>query len=450
VPASAITTMRTTIASWRDVDPDAPAPAYPRSALLAFAAVVAVAFAALVWLVPSGFLNGDAPVYADRIDNLALSHTTVHIGYYLVGIVFTRMVPVSTPLALNLLGVVCGALSAGVVSSIAYTITRKTSASIVASAALLCLPVFALNALFAEIYVVQLVFFLAAVQFTLLGRPVAAGLSFALAILVTPSTVLAAPFFILLRPRARFVLIAAAAAAVPTAAIVLPGLRDYLWGDFGLLRLQARNVTPFSAPGKELTELGGVWALLLLAFSGIGVWTLAASAKRRHLAWAIGALWLVTVLVGERYTDVPVQLPLYAMLAVAAGIGVARLLHPWPGSRAAPAVAVCLFAASVVAIGANSVSTAQQMKQLANTFYSEVASMRGQTLRGDAVIAKWPTDRIAKYYLNDRPYLEWLNYEVLVASQETEAKAAEWARVEKVVAEGRRLWLIDTPKANEY
>jgi len=442
--------LRVRAAAPRATSGGARSPRFARRALITFATVFAAAFAGLLFLVPQGFLNGDAPVYAERIDNIVLNDTTIHIGYYLLGILVTRARPLGTPLALNILSALAGALCVALAGSIAYTITGRLSATFAAAAALMCLPVFLENAVFAEIYVVELVFFMAAVQLALLDHAIAAGVAYGCAILITPSAVLCAPFFALLRPKLRFVLIGAATTAAVTAIAVLPHIHDYLWGGIGLLNMQAPDTTMGTTPAKELRELGGVRFALLAVFSAVGIWVVAASPKRRHLAWAIGALWLVPFLVGERYADVPVQLPLYAMLAVMAGVGLARLVHPWPSAKMVPTGAVAAFAAAVVLSASAAIPAQVGRAELVDSFHGDIVAMAADASRGDAVLAKWPTDRIAKYYLNQGPMLEWFDYQMLARTEESDLRDEEWRRLEATTAAGYTVWLVDTPQAREY
>ena len=113
------------------------------------AASATVALVVFGLLVPHGFLNGDAPVYAERIATRSLGNGSVHLGYYLAGLFFTRLLPIDPPLALNMMSAIAAALCVGLVVTISYTTTGRVSAGIAAAATLVALPVFAENAVFA-------------------------------------------------------------------------------------------------------------------------------------------------------------------------------------------------------------------------------------------------------------------------------------------------------------
>ena len=414
------------------------------------AASATVALVVFGLLVPHGFLNGDAPVYAERIATRSLGNGSVHLGYYLAGLFFTRLLPIDPPLALTMMSAIAAALCVGLVVTISYTTTGRVSAGIAAAATLVALPVFAENAVFAEIYIVQLLFFLLCVQLVLWEWPVAAGLAFGCAFLVTPSSIFAAPFVVLLAGDRRSAMRGAAAGALLAAVAILPNYRDYLWGGIGVLHLQAADVSALTALPKEARELGGLRALPLAALAGIGLWTLAISSKRRVMAIGIGVLWTLTWIAGERYSDVPVQLPFYAMMSVACGVGVARLLHATKG-RQALAASISVAALLALLLPASiAYPSVRNRSVMVDAFRGEIRTMAQQAKAGDVVIAKWPTDRIARYYLDVGPRMEWIDYAALLDLTGVQAQTEAMARLDAALAYKRRLWLIDTPQAGGY
>jgi hypothetical protein len=202
------------------------------SDLLASVATTALALAVLVQLVPNAFMYGDAPGYTRQMTegDHDLWVETIHVGYTLVGHLFTRLLPGDPVYAVNLMSAVFGALCVGLVTSIANKLAGKLSAGIAAALALVCVPEFVLHSVFAELYIVQLAFFLLSTLLLLWDRPIASGLAFAWAFLVTPSTVLALPLIVFWRPDGRFLLKWAVSGSVLALAVLAPNYRDYLWG----------------------------------------------------------------------------------------------------------------------------------------------------------------------------------------------------------------------------
>lgn len=404
-----------------------------------------LAFIFFAILAPKGFLFGDVPGYAEQMAAWDLGITTVHIGYIALGGVVTHLFPFDAALVLNLMSAVLAALCVGLASSIAYTITGKLS-SCVAGVALLGMPIFMYHGVFAEIYIAQLFFFLLSVQFCLWDRPLASGVSFAFAFLITPSTILTVPFIVLLRPKKQFLLRWALSAFAVAAVVLAPNYKDFLWGGGGrgVLNLQAGELNLAGALSKEWGELGEVRSLPLLAFAATGLWALWASPKRRQYVLAIACLWLIPFIFGEKYFDVPVQIPFYALMAVSVGIGFSRLVHAGSKSvvmRVAVAAAACL---AVILPAIPAYSTTEMWAEQTVSFRSDVLIMREQVGVGDLVIAGWPQDRIARYDVSNRD-LVWVDSEQLFGALGADVQAEAVGTVNAAIDKKSPIWLIDNP-----
>jgi hypothetical protein len=178
---------------------------------------------------------------------------------------------------------------------------------------------FVSNAVYAEVYASHVFFLLLAVHLWLRNKQVMAGASFALAFLITPSTVFALPLFIVMRPHRQALLRLGAAALIGATVAVLPNVSDYVFGGRGLLQVGRRSLSMGDTILKEGREvLLSLFACLPFVLRG-GVRTLKEE-KLRPLGVGIVCLWLVSLL-GERFGDVPVQLPTYALLSLVAALG---------------------------------------------------------------------------------------------------------------------------------
>jgi hypothetical protein len=106
---------------------------------------------------------------------------------------------------------------------------------------------------------------------------------------------------------------------------------------------------------------------------------------------------------------------------------------------------------AIVIPAATTYASVAQRAAITNAFRAEVGAMGRELSGNDAVIAKWPTDRIAQYYLDAAPAKpEWMDYDQLKGLTGTTAQEAGWVRFNAAVAAKRRLWLIDTPAAGDY
>lgn len=304
--------------------------------------LIAVLLIPLALLTPRGLPNGDAALYVQQVLNLDFVSRPVHLGYYLLAALASLFQDVPDRF-FNLLS----CLFAGATLVVAYLLARRYlerdlssgpaadvqeapaySAAIVPMA-LLGNLFFLENAVFAEVYGVAAFFLLLALLLWLQGRALPSGLCFGIAGLVTPSAVLFAPGFLLAeRPRLRPLAILAATAGAVVLLPILPLLREYVYGDRGLLSAAGRSMGPLQMAAKEGFELGlgflALWPLLAL-----GIWRAARRPGLRpfFLAWV--AVWATTLALGERFSDVPAQLPAFTLAAVFVSFGIAELVERW-------------------------------------------------------------------------------------------------------------------------
>ena len=87
--------------------------------------ILLAAFAAFASLSTEALINGDAAVYLQQMQNLDFTDRPVHLGYYLLGAGFIRILPGSDDHAINLMNCFLGALSIMLVYFITFTICHK-------------------------------------------------------------------------------------------------------------------------------------------------------------------------------------------------------------------------------------------------------------------------------------------------------------------------------------
>jgi hypothetical protein len=168
------------------------------------------------------------------------------------------------------------------------------------------------------------------------------------------------------------------------------------------------------------------------------------SAERWRFAVGIAILWPLGFVFGERYQDVPVQLPFYAMLAVAAGVGFAHLMHLRTGHRMVPAAVLLAFVAGVVTSLSVVHPLVVQQAQLAESLREDVRAMSAEARPEDAAIYVWPGAPIAQYDLVASPGT-WIDYKLLAGFGDEEQQRQSWSELETAVADGRRIWLVLAP-----
>lgn len=414
-------------------------PRLSRSTVLVVVAAALLGFIGFAALTPSGFELGDAPLYAGHIKDATLEFTPKHIAYFALGIGFTRAVPLPLDHALNLMSALFAALSLGLAGVIAHMLTGRWSAALGAAICTAAPYVFVTNAVNAEVYVVQAFFFLLCTVFVLRAQPVLSGLALALAFLVTPSTLLAAPFLAILRPKGRFWLIAGGVALLTSAAVLAPVYREFLWGSHGLLILAPGNITLFQGLQKELREGAGFLAAWLPI--AVGLWTVGSSRRHRLFVAGLAVLWFIQFAVGERYSDVPVQLPLYMMLGVVGGVGFARIIHGWPTRGSDRYVAVISVIAILLTAGLVPYRAVTAEASSVDEYRGTVLAMGEASRPGDVAVAPFATRVLAEHYLADAASPRWIPDEDLAGEEGQIAQAEAQQALVDAVAGKRRVWL---------
>lgn len=294
-----------------------------RAARIAVLMLFLALFAAHLPLLRPLLQNGDSAVYNQQIDDRDLSHRSTHLGYFALGVVFNALLPFGTDLNMNVMVLVVGFLGLCAV----YSTARLFGASrVAASAAVLLafgLPSQVRGMLLSEVDVVSVAF--VALAFACFQRDAAliAGALFGFAVLVTP---LSGPLLVL------FVLSASVRAIANSAALagqfrkllafaagalliflppVLLRFQDYVYGPRGIvnapraaLSLPQRVAHSWHFIAHELGYMLPLYAIgALLCLVSPRVWRAGQPALALLVSMALMAV------VGERFLDVPVQLP---------------------------------------------------------------------------------------------------------------------------------------------
>lgn len=297
------------------------------------------AFSAYAAFAPSHFINGDAAVYAELAQNGTFTRITTHLAYYVIAYPFTQL-PWPLAHSLNLLNCAFGAGTVVLVGMLAKALFKSAKLGMFAS--LITVPNVLLvhNSVHAEVYAAQTFFLLFSIYLWITRNAIPAGMAAAIAYLISASSILAAPFFVLMRPRLVPIARLIAAGSVIVLPSLLPVLDDYLYSDRGLLRAAETGIDYKLALLKTGRDIFfGFFALLPLAIAG----AFECYRRFRRLAVATILTWLSVFLLGERFTDVPVQLPTYMLFSVVAALGLLAIKRQ--------AVILALLAAPIAAAG---------------------------------------------------------------------------------------------------
>ena len=279
--------------------------------------------------------NGDSAVYNQQIDDRNLSERTSHIGYFALGIVFNALLPFGTELNMNIMVLSVGFLGLAAVYLTAKLLGQSRWAALTPVVVALGLPSQVEGMLLSEVDVLSVAFVAMAFACYLRGAAMPAGALFGFAVLVTP---LSGPLLVLFILTANFgntagnwraplrrILEFGGAAVLIYAPAVLTHYQDYVHGPRGILNAPRSAFTLSQRVAHSVhfitTELG-----LMLPFYVIGAALCLVSPRLKQARLPAIALLVSTILmaaVGERFVDVPVQLPNLVLLGILPAVALA-------------------------------------------------------------------------------------------------------------------------------
>jgi hypothetical protein len=402
-----------------------------------------ISFALFAFLSPNALLNGDAALYEQQIAHLDFAQRTIHLGYFLLGSPFLHLLPLPSDYALNLMNCFFGALSIVVLYTIAFTVSQNLLVAFVSSILLLTNYLFVYNALYAEVYVPQLFFFLLSVQLVLSQNVISAGIAFAVAFLITPSSLFGFPCLIVLLRDKKPILRFSTAAFLVIIVALAPHLDNYFFGGRGLLKAVQTRMSIKHVFLKEGEEFFNSF-LLYVPFVLAGIVQLIKDRNLRTLGIAIISLWFVSFLFGERFGDVPTQLPTYALFCLIGGLGFHYLSRLWSGRSSAvicTAYISLILCVSITGLFAfrRIEATNRNLIEYRNTVFAVNRTAHPNYL----VVGDWSHGILFEHYVFQKSYTGvWINTEWLTGSWGQLQKKDSLENLNNALSSGREIWLL--------
>jgi hypothetical protein len=404
------------------------------------------AFAVFASLSTEALANGDAAVYLQQMQNLNFTDRSVHLGYYLLGAGFIRLLPGSDDHAINLMNCFLGALSIMLVYFIIFIICHKHIPAIAASILLFTHYMFLENSIYAEVYTPQVCFFLLSILLWLLNKPILAALSFLLSFLVTPSAIFALPCFFILRPRLRPLLLFCAIFLGFAAVMIFPVRQSYFFGSRGLFEAANRPFNLGWALSKEGREIfSGFFLCIPLVVAGL----LEIFGRRqfRPFAFALLILWLVTLFLAEKISDVSPQLPVYAILCMVGGLGLELLLRISNSKTRLQFIVSVVVIAVIFAVfinGLNAFKKARALNKCRTGYRNTVIRISKVANPNYLVVGYWSIGILFEHYLCQKSLFTplWINTEWLDGTCGREQQDKSIEKFDQAVAAHRQMWLL--------
>ncbi|MCB9234342.1 MAG: hypothetical protein H6581_21995 [Bacteroidia bacterium] len=272
----------------------------------------------LLALMPKAILNADMYEYYRQALDPAVPRNAEHLGFIWLLESWLKISPFSGEMSMNLLNALFGWGCLSLVYLLGWRLWGRWQPGLLAAAVLGMNFVFAFNAFFPEIYVVQTCFLLATVYLVLLDRSFPGGICFVAAFAMSPSSLLALPMILLLLRSKRQAGWLALSLALGLGLYL--GLNPEALFSPKMEGAMALNWMPGRAVLITFHKVvrGFLYLLPFAALGLVEIW------KRKELRWFLlmmFVLFLPQTLLGQRFYDVPVNLVTWCLLALPAGLG---------------------------------------------------------------------------------------------------------------------------------
>jgi hypothetical protein len=302
---------------------------------------------------------------------------------------------------------------------------------------------FVINAVYAEVYLPQLFFFLLALQFVLLQKAIPAGAAFALSFLVTPSALFGLPCLLLMQRDKRAIAHLTITAFIIVMIALFPNLNDYFSGGRGLIKAVSSNLTIKDALVKEGREISMSLAWYAPLFLAGGV-SLMNNNRLHRFGVALFSLWFFSFIFGEKFADVPVQLPAYALLSLVIGLGSNYLLTVSTKRNRLLFSTVFLFIMLCISItGFISFRRTAETTCNLNQYRDSALEINRQSHPEYLVVGDWSKGILFEHYVFQQSYTGvWINTEWLYGDWGDRIQEDSRKKFKEAIASGREIWFL--------
>lgn len=339
-------------------------------------AVLAIA-AACAPLMGPWLQDGDAAAYNQQIEAHRFDVRTTHIGYIAIGTLFHALSPLSTDTTMNVMTTLVGAAGVVAVAWLAFALGASRVLAVLAAALALAGPEYLRGMVLSEVDIVLAAAAISSLALYAWRRPVLAGATYGFAMLCSPLGAWALPWFVCLRTstaadapsrwrdHARQLVIFGVVSLAVYAPVVIWHWHDYFYGGRGILHAPRRPLNLLVDVGRSAHFFGAGLAIAPLMVAGLALaFTRRGSAAQRSLALGVVISVVASALWGERFLDVPVQLPNWLVLACFAAL-VGQLVEAPPRWIVVPLAALLMTGAQSAAAA---VSNTEQIERMQRTW----------------------------------------------------------------------------------
>jgi hypothetical protein len=299
--------------------------------------VVTGVFFLLYFLYRDHFVTGDALIYADNILRLRFNDISIHVGYYCLGYLVHSILGISglaIDQSLILMSNFMGAIGLIYAYKLAEKLIGDRATAILSTVLLGASGAYLFFSTSAEVYVPQTALLLASMYYFTVAKPIPAGLSFSLALMISPLTLSIAPFYFYIwywrRLETRVMLAATAAFALSFLPVFIALGDEWLWGRRGLLAIGLGTpLISFESSVKTLVKLLVKSFHFALLFLPPGLFF--AAKRNRSLLGLCLIMFVTQFYILAKVGDVTVLgaflLPVHVFIAMLAAFGVVQSIR---------------------------------------------------------------------------------------------------------------------------
>ncbi len=167
---------------------------------------------------------------------------------------------------------------------------------------------------------------------------------------------------------------------------------------------------------------------------------------RRYRDWGltIFCIWLFTFIAGERFGNVPVQFPSYALMCIMGGLGFQSIINVLHDKSRLVTAAVFLFL--IFPVTCSGIITRNHIMRMSARFeeYRKTLYALKQAAQPDFLaVGPWTEGILFEHYLYGASYSGiWINQEWLAGTWGAARRAQSREALNRATLSGKELWLL--------
>jgi hypothetical protein len=167
--------------------------------------------------------------------------------------------------------------------------------------------------------------------------------------------------------------------------------------------------------------------------------------KRLHaLGGALISLWFFSFIFGEKFGDVPVQLPIYVLLSLVGGLGFHYLLGLRNGRNTL--ITSIVYLLLILCVSITGLFTFRRIEERSHKlieYRDTVLAINRRAGPDYLAVGEWSQGILFEHYIFQRSYTDvWINTEWLSGDWGQHMQKDSTAKLNDALSSGREIWLL--------